>query len=120
MAVVRGDRHGRGGGWGRDPGPPLPQQLPALTCRADDGPVVVHAGWVGVAAGCRGRRAAAGVELPDRQGEADGKQQQGREQAGRGPGQPASLVPAGTGVLSQGWGGGPRAPRGPGECFPKD
>lgn len=62
---------------------PLPELLSSLTCRADDGAVVVYARAVGVPAGGRGPgargsgRASPGVELPRGQGEANGQQQQG-------------------------------------------
>lgn len=99
-------------GHGRRPVPwalPSPKRLLALTCRADDGTVVVHTRGVGVPAGpggCRGLascRVTLDVELPRGQGEASDQQQQGGAKASPGPGQPANLIPAEKGVLRQAW-----------------
>lgn len=88
--------------------------------------MVVHARVVGMPSGpggCRAQascRITAGVELPRGQGEADGKQQQGGNQAGPGPGQPANLAPAQSGVLSRGWGRGTtKSPERTQGIFPK-
>lgn len=61
---------------------PLPELLSLLTCRADDGTMVVHTRAVGVSTGWRDYRpqvfcrATPGVKLPHSQGEANSQQQQ--------------------------------------------